>query len=293
MKIRRSLISGFKRALKAWKGVLIMWLVSFVPATLFMIPLRSVFRTGFENSMLAGKFAGGFDLDAFLDLGPVLKPLLSSMASGFVLVLSVSVTLNAFITAGLFDALRNEKAKFSAAGFFAAGAGNFWPFLLVTLAIPFVLIIISVVVAGTGAGIIAGSETMPERSSFMIRIISLAVILLLVPVFIIAADFARAGKTASREMTAIGAIGFGLSQAVSQFRSAYPMMLILLLFQLVPAALAFCVMPAWRPVSGNGVSLVLLTSQLVLLLRFFLRTWRYGSVAAMLDGTAGKRRTGI
>ncbi len=289
MKIRGSLASGFKRALKAWKGVLIVWLVSFVLASLFMTPLKSALRSGFGNSMITERFADGFDLDAFLDLGSSLPSIMSSMASGFLLVLLISVILNAFLTGGLFDALSGEKLKFSTPGFFGAGARNFWSFLMITLTMSFMLIFVSGVVMGVPTGIASGSESITERTTFVIQMIALCIVVLLSPVFILAADFARAGKASDPSMSGINAIGFGFSRTFSGFWSAYPMMLLLIVCQLLPAALAFYLIPAWRPVTGKGVSLMLIVTQFILFIRFFLKAWRYGSVTALLDLNLKKR----
>ena len=289
MKMRRSLVSGFKRALKAWKGVLIVWLVSFVLASFFMTPLKSALRSGLGDSMITERFAGGFDLDAFLDLAASLPSILPSMLSGFLLVLLISVIMNAFLTGGLFDALSGEKLKFSTPGFFGAGAKNFWSFLMITLAMSFMLLFVSGAIMGVTTGIVSGSESIKERTTFIIQMIALFIVVMLSPVFILAADFARAGKASDPSMSGINAIGFGLSRTFSVFWSAYPMMLVLIVCQLLPAAIAYYLIPVWRPLTGNGVTLMLFVTQVLLFIRFFLKTWRYGSVTALMETTLRKR----
>jgi hypothetical protein len=291
MKIRRSLVSGIRKALRAWKGVLIVWLFSFVPAFLYVVPLRSALRSGFGKSMMTEKFAVGFDLEAFLDLGSSLPSVISSMTSGFILLLIVSIILNAFLTGGVFDALSGEKPRFSTSEFFRAGSVNFWSFLMITLAMSFILIFFSGALLLVTMGIVAGFETIPEKKTYIIQMISLLFVVLLSPVFILAADFARAGKASGSSMSGISAIGFGFSRTFSEFWSAYPMMLLLIACQLLPAVFAYYLIPVWRPVTGKGVFLLFITTQMILFLRFFLKAWRYGSVTALMETSLKKRQT--
>jgi membrane protein YdbS with pleckstrin-like domain len=61
------------------------------------------------------------------------------------------------------------------------------------------------------------------------------------------------------------------------------MMLILMIIQLVPIILIGYFLPAWKPVTAGGVFLLLIVSQLLILLRLFLKTWRYASVTSMME----------
>ena len=283
MKILSSLGSGFVRALGSWKGVLLFWLVSFILFSLLMIPLRGALRQAFGSSMITGNLADGFDLLTFMELGPVLKNMTDSFSSGFLFVILISFVMNAFLAGGLFDSLRKGKVSFSIAEFFSAGSKNFWSFITISLVITLAMIFLSLIIIGITAIIVAGSGSFPERSGFIYQSVSFPVILLFLPVFILAADYARAWKVLNGKASGFQALDYGFRQTFACFWSSYSMMLILIFSQLVFGALIFYLMTAWKPVTGKGVLLLFIVSQLLVYARLLLKTWRYGSVTAFID----------
>jgi hypothetical protein len=60
-------------------------------------------------------------------------------------------------------------------------------------------------------------------------------------------------------------------------------MVSLILLQILLLFVVFLILPAWRPATGGGVFLMLIVTQLLLILRLFLKTWRYGSVTSMME----------
>lgn len=283
MKIRSSLSSGFWRALRSWKGVLLVWLFSLILVSLLVVPFRGAFRSAFGSSMITGKLAYGFDLETFMDLGPTLRTIFASLSSGFLFVLLISFLLNAFLTGGLFDSLKKGKERFSYSEFFSAGSKNFWPFLLISLTISFIIVFVSGAITGITAAIIAGSETISEKNGFIFLLASFVLAMLLLPLFILVADYARARKATDEKISGLKAIGYGFSKTFSSFWTSYPMMLILIFCQLVFGAFIVYLIPVWRPVTGKGVLLLFLVSQVLVFIRLFLKTWRYGSVTAHME----------
>jgi hypothetical protein len=49
--------------------------------------------------------------------------------------------------------------------------------------------------------------------------------------------------------------------------------------------LILLILPAWKPVTGRGVFLLLIISQLLLYARLLLKNWRYASVTSMMEET--------
>jgi hypothetical protein len=285
MKIFNSLITGFSRAFKSLKGVLITWLTMFFLVIVFIYPLRGSLSSAFGSSMITEKLAQGFDIEVFADLGPALGSLLSFITAGFILVYFVGFVLNAFLTAGLFGSVKNGNEKFSAQEFFRAGSKNFWPFFIISLVITAIIIIITGILMVVPIAITTMSDSLPEKSRITVLIAAGTVNLLLMPIFLLISDYSRAWKTAHEEESCFRAIGFGFSHTFSKLWSSYIMMVLLIFSQMILGIIILIFIPDWRPVTGGGVFLLLIISQLLILARLLLKTWRYASVTSLMKVT--------
>ena len=286
MKIFTYLKSGFFRAWRSRQAILIVWLAFFLLVLVFIYPLRGSLRSAFGSSMITERLAGGLDIGVFTDLGPTLKTILSSVTGGFIMVYLVGFLLNAFLSAGLFGSIRKEYGKFSASEFFRSGSKNFWPFLIISLAITLIFYFVTAAVLGIPLGIASLSETMSETTRFAVMISAGTIALLLIPIFLLAADYSRAWKAAHENESAFRAIGFGFSHTFSKFWPSYIMMVLVIMAQSALGILIMMILPAWKPVTGGGVFLLLIVSQLLFFTRLLLKTWRYASVTSMMEETA-------
>lgn len=285
MKIFSSLETGFYRALKSRKGVLIAWLTMFLLVLVFIYPLRGSLSSAFGSSMITEKLAHGFDIEVFADLGPALGSLISFITSGFILVYLVGFVVNAFLTAGLFGSVTKGNGKFSAQEFFRAGSKNFWPFIIISLIITIIIIFTTGILIVVPIAITSMSDAMPEKTRIAVVIASGALILLLMPIFLLIADYSRAWKASHENESCFRAIGFGFSHTFSKFWSSYIMMVLLIVSQIVLGIFILLFLPAWKPVTGGGVFLLFFISQLLLLTRLLLKTWRYASVTSFMEKT--------
>jgi hypothetical protein len=288
MKIFSSLETGFYRALKSWKGVLIAWLTMFLLVLVFIYPLRGSLSSAFGSSMITEKLAHGFDIEVFADLGPALGSLISFLTSGFILVYLVGFVVNAFLSAGLFGSVKKGNGKFSAQEFFRAGSENFWPFIIILLIITVIITFITGVIIVVPIAITSMSDAMPEKTRIAVVIASGALILLLIPVFLLIADYSRAWKASHDNESCFRAVGFGFSHTFSKFWSSYIMMVLLIVSQMILGIFILLFLPAWKPVTGGGVFLLLIISQLLLLARLLLKTWRYACVTSLMEESINK-----
>jgi hypothetical protein len=147
------------------------------------------------------------------------------------------------------------------------------------LIILFLLVIIIVI----PSLIIGASETISEKGAFMSGVIAIIVYLILLPILLISADYARAKKASDESFSWSRSLGFGFSQTFKKFWPSYLMMLLLVLCQVILGLLIIAILPGWEPVKGRGVFLLLIVSQLLLYARILLKTWRYGSFTAMME----------
>ena len=285
MKIFSSLETGFYRALKSWKGVLITWLTMFLLVLVFIYPLRGSLSSAFGSSMITEKLAHGFDIEVFADLGPAIGSIISFITSGFILVYLVGFVINAFLSAGLFGSVTKGNGKFSAQEFFRAGSKDFWPFIIILLIIAVIITFITGVLILLSITITSMSDAMPEKTRIAVVVASGALILLLMPIFLLIADYSRAWKASHENESCFRAVGFGFSHAFSKFWSSYIMMVLLIASQMILGIFILFFLPAWKPVTGGGVFLLLIISQLLFLARLVLKTWRYASVTSLMEET--------
>jgi hypothetical protein len=283
MKILNSLKSGFNRALRSWKGVLVVWLVLLILVSFMTVPLRGGLKSAFDNSMITEKLAEGFNLEAYMDLGSALRTLISSASSGFLFIFLVGFVANAFLTAGLFSSLTRNCIRFSSEEFFRNGARNFWPFLIISVIITLIMLFLSIIIIVIPFLIIGSSETISEKGVFITGVVATMFYLILFPLLLIAADYSRAKKASDASFTWSRSVGFGFSQTFKKFWPSYLMMLLLVFFQAILGLLIIFILPGWEPVKGGGVFLLLIVSQLLLYARLLLKTWRYGSFTAMME----------
>jgi len=281
MKIFKALASGFCRTLKAWKGILLIWLGSLFMVSFIALPLKGLLKSGFGGSMITERLQDGLDIEVFGDLGPVLKSLVASLPVGLFLLIIGGLLLYAFLSGGIFDSLKGSSSKFSGYQFFGACARNFWPFLLISFIIGTIIFILFYLVLILPVSIViqAGSGASP----FLIVIISVTIFLFLTTILILAADYARAWQAANEKSECFRAIGFGFTRTFGKLLSSFPMMLMLIIITILFTWLVFSLISKWTPDSGGGVFLLFIVSQILFIIKSGFKVWRYGSVTALKE----------
>jgi hypothetical protein len=293
MKVFSSLKTGFSRSLRSWKGVLIVWFIMFILVSVLIYPFRSSLGSAFGTSMITEKLAAGFDIEAFADLGSTLKSLLSFLTAGFMIAYLSGFIINAFVSGGLFDSVRKENIRFSSREFFMAGSKNFWSFLVISLIITLIMGFLSGIFILIPVGIISFSGTLSEKNAYIIVFSTVAVYMAIIPLFLLVADYARAWKAANENDSCWRALGFGFSQTFRRFKSSYILMLFLILAQIAFGIIIILILPGWKLITGSGVFLLLIISQLMLYFRLLLKTWRYASVTSHMENTSVRKNENL
>jgi len=283
MKIFKALGSGCHRSLKVWKGILIFWFISLSLVSLVAFPMKGIMKTGFGQSAITGRLLNGIDVEVLSDLGAVYKSLTHSFSAGLLLLLLLWLLINAFLTGGLFNSLKSNDEKFSAAEFFRTSARYFLPFMVITLIISAILILLALILIVIPMGGVASPDNPNESVPWLIMIISISFYILVSQIFVLVADYARAWQVKNEKPACFRALGFGFSRTFRRLLSSFPMMLIIWLVQTMFVLLVLKVIGNWKPASGFGVFGLFLLSQVLLYIRFLLKAWRYGSVTSLKE----------
>jgi hypothetical protein len=288
MKIFLSIKSGFFRSLKAWKGIIVLWAISFITVSFLAVPLRASLKAAFGKSMVLEKLMDGINVDVIGDLGKNLQSIASSLFAGIILLSLVSILINVFITGGLFDSLKAGSGRFTSENFFRASAKNFWSFIVISAILYLIAVLLIIIVIVVPVSIAGKTESAPEGTVFRTLVISFSIFFLAMSLILLVADYARAWQASRAQNACFRALGFGFSQTFRTFLSSFPMIIILLIIQALPAWGVIKLIAGFTPASGGGLMLLFLFSQLLLILKIFLKAVRYGSVTSLMEQNSVK-----
>lgn len=292
MRILNALKYGASHSLKSWKNALIVWFVILALVALFALPVRGVMKAGFDSSMIVEKLKNGFDIEAFTDPGTAFKSIISFLKSAFLIIILAAFLLNAFLSGGLFGSVSfmNEK---SGEGFWRNGAKNFWSFLVILSLIYIFIIALGLVIVIIPLALISSVEGQTELVIFRTGLITVSLFLLLLPVLLLVADYARAWQVMQEKMRCFSAIGFGFRQTFRTFFKSWPLMLIVLLIQVLYYSLITRFLPGITPSNAIGVFLFFIFSQVLFFFKILLKIFRYGSVTCLMETEIRKTYTEV
>jgi hypothetical protein len=283
MKIFLAIKSGFIRSVTAWKGILVVWFISLAMVSMIVVPLKTSLNSAIGSSMVTEKFMKGINFDVMGDLLKNMSSLSPSLFSGFITLSLLSILVNAFITGGLFDALKKGTEKFSSEKFFSSSAKNFWPFLLISVILYLILIFLFIIVIVIPVAFAANADPVPEGSVFIAFCITLPVFMAGATMIYLVADYARACQVSQLHKASFKALGYGFNQTFRTFNTSFPLVIIMLLFQILPAWAMIKIIAGYTPSISGGIFLLFTASQLLLLLKMFFKVLRYGSITSLME----------
>jgi hypothetical protein len=240
-------------------------------------------KAAFGKSMVIEKLMDGINVDVIGDLGKNLHSIASSLFSGILLLSLVTILINVFITGGLFDSVKAGSGRFTSENFFRASAKNFWSFIVLSGILYLIAVLLIIIVIVVPVSIAGKAESAPEGIVFKTLVISGSIFLLLLSLILLVADYARAWQASREQNACFRALGFGFSQTFRTFLSSYPLIIILLIMQALPAWGVIKLIAGYTPVTGGGIFLLFIISQLNIMLKIFLKVLRFGSITSLME----------
>jgi hypothetical protein len=285
MKILTHLSSGALRALKSWKGVLVIWILVLFLISLLALPVKSGFKSLIGSSMITELLADTINIDVITDLSGGLASLMPALTFGFLLVCFFGFLLNSFVTGGMFTILSSKTGNQSAGHFFQGAASNFWSVLVISLITGLIIMLAGAIIIGIPVGMVSGFGSKTAEPGAMGKTVRVSLIAMgfVLPVLLLVADYSRAWLVVNDIKKPFKAIGFGFSRTFKTFLLSYPSMLILILVQAGFGALVVSKLLGSKPATGGDVFLMFIVSQLLFIVKIMLRAWRYGSVTSMME----------
>ncbi|MBK9389993.1 MAG: hypothetical protein IPN68_07325 [Bacteroidetes bacterium] len=285
MKILTHLRSGALRSFKAWKGVLVVWVLILFLISLLALPVKSGFKSMIGSSMVSELLTDTVNIDVITDLGTGMGVIMPVMTIGLLLVLFFGFLMNVFVTGGLFSILGSNNDSKPSSRFFAGATSNFWSFLIIILTTLAMLMVTASVIGGIPIMIVRGGDAGTAEPGVVGKTVKIVLIILalMLPLFLLVADYARAWQVVHEEKKPFKAIGFGFSRTFRTLSVSYPLMLILVAFQTGFGALAASKLLSAKPDTGKAVFMFFLASQILFIIKILLRAWRYGSVTSAME----------
>lgn len=283
MKIFKSIASGALRALRSWKFLIIIWLVSLLLVSLYIIPMKGIMKAGFGNSTATEMLRNGINIDVLSDLNHYFSSLLAYFSSGLIIFIFVGIAVNSFLAGGLFKSLKDSGETLSIPCFFRASAKYFWYFFGLYFLINLFIILTGLLIIALPVGLVAQAENAAAGLTTKVGIVAASIFLMIMFIFFLVCDYSRAWLVSSDKPAFFKALGFGFSQTFSRFWSSFPMMLIIMVVMVLFAWLFSTITGAMKPETGGGLILLFLVSQLLVLVKILLKAWRYGSVTSLME----------
>ena len=283
MKILKALYTGAGVSVISWKGVLITWLFSLIIVSVLAIPLRGALKSAFGSSMITENLVDGFNPAVFSELGPSLKVVASFFSTGLILLLVIGFLANIFFAGGLFNSVRKELTHHTFQEFFRTSAKNFGSYLVISVIIRVIINFVTGITIAVPLIIVASGNNISTKATVIIVSVAILLTVVVIDVLLLVIDYARAWQAAKEKSACFSAIGFGFSETFRRFWSSFPMMLIILLIQVLYMVTVFFLISGWNPLSRGQVFLLFVVSQILVFGKILLKTWRFGSVTALME----------
>jgi hypothetical protein len=278
MKLLLSLKTGAVRIPWAWRGILVVWIMSVLMAWMITYPLKGALSMSFGASMITERLKDAFDLEVISESGPALAGIISSLGAGLLMFVLIGFLINVFISGGLFGSVSVFKREF-----WSACGKNFWSYLIIMITVSIVLmlvfsLVISVPLLMNVLGDISESRTLRSVK------IALAIFLLILPLILLWADFARAWQARSDRRRSFAALGFGLRTTFRTFLNSWLMMIILLALQALYWIAVVELLYGMHLKLGPTTFFIL--AQLLVIIRIVLKVYRYACITSLLELTS-------
>jgi hypothetical protein len=277
MSLVATLKKGAVAAASSYKLILLIWATTMASAIAVGYPLKSFLNIIFGNSMAMERFTDGFDIGLAGDIGRPLGGLMAAVSAGTMLYSVIGLLIMTFFAGGLFRRFTLSWGGLTVSEFLKASANNFIPFLKIAIIMMLVIGAYTFIIIGVPVLIImaVSGRFMPEGASLFPF---WAVWALGMPVWIFVADASRRWIAATGSRKAFRAIGAGFRALKEKFWLSYGTVLVVVLLNSAFVFVAFWYAVTKTPDRGILIFLFFIFTQLLVILRLFMKAWRYASV---------------
>ncbi|MFO7575002.1 MAG: hypothetical protein R6W67_07575 [Bacteroidales bacterium] len=274
---------GYLKSVRSFRSIVLLWIISLAGSMLIVAPLERNIGRLLDGSMASELLYDGFNIDVFADLMYAVMPAMASFSISFILVTVIVFLANTFVTAGLFRILAGSRKKQYKWKTFLMGADRgFTGFLFVAIIAGVSIVLLLLILAGVPLAIASAAGA---GYTLIVIIVTVAALLFIfaLPVVLLTADYARAMLTADKYLGPWKAITRGFRKVRKRLWKAWVAMIIILLVSALVGFAAWKFTLPGKAVTGGGLFLLLIISQLFVFLKVWIKVIRYGTVTAMKE----------
>jgi hypothetical protein len=280
MDLFRILKKGAVEAASSYKLLLTVWVITLVMIMFVALPLRSSLKSVFGDSMATERLSDGFDMGLAGDMGKAFGQLMASATTGGLLLVLAGFLLYTFFAGGLFTRFTIAWGGLKVAAFLKASAHNFVPFLMIALLMCLIIGVYTALIIGIPTGVMLAVRGGSSPLSGLMKIFYILWGLGL-PVWLFVADYSRRWIAATDSHKVFRALGEGFKALKKRFWISYTTVLVIFILNVV-FVIGSMWFTAWSiPEKGIMVFLFFLATQLLFLVRLFMKAWRYASVSEL------------
>jgi hypothetical protein len=280
MDLIRILKKGAVETASSFKLLLTVWLITLVMIMFIALPLKSSFKSVFASSMAMEKLSDGFDMGFAGDMGKAFGQLMSSATIGGLLLLLAGFLLFTFFAGGLFTRFTTAWGGLKVSAFLKASAHNFIPFLLIALLMGLITGVYTVLIFGIPIGVALAFSGGSSPLSGLLKIL-FVIWGLGLPVWLFAADASRRWIAATGSRKVFRALREGFRAFRKRFWISYMTVLVILILNVVFISGSLWFTAVSMPEKGIMIFLFFLATQLLFIVRLFLKAWRYAAVSQL------------
>jgi len=162
-----------------------------------------------------------------------------------------------------------------------ASAKLFFSYLFATLLVLLMIIFAAFLIIGVPLLIHSASDSSSDATMWKLAMILRIIFLLILPIFLLVIDYARAWLAANGPGKVGKALGYGFKAIFSSFMASYLFMAIIVIVQIILVFFVTRVVSGSQPQTGGGLLLLFIITQVLLFMKLYLRAWRYGGVTEL------------
>ena len=262
MKLLQAISSGAIRAFRSNNPLVIIWLINILSVALIIVPFRKMISNYLGNSYATELIKDGFSLDFWADMGPFFQTLTSATFTVFLLLLLLHFFIGIFLNGGLFDALRANSCNYKLTDFFMASARLFFSYLVVTFLVLLMIIFAAGLIIALPLVIHNAGDSSSDASMLRLSMLLRIIFLLVLPIFLLVIDYARAWMAANDPGKMFKALGYGFKATFKSFFASYLFMALIVVVQFVVVFVYTKVIGNTQPQTSGGLFLLFLIIQI-------------------------------
>jgi len=277
MTLFNTLKNGAVKAVSSYKQILLIWVTTLILVLAVGFPLRAFLNMIFDSSMIVEKLNDGFDIGVAGDIGRPFGALMASASAGTFLLSIAGFFLMTFFAGGLFRRFTMAWGRQKVSNFLRASANNFLPYLRIAILMMLIIGVLTFIMIGL-PGIITMAITGMQTPSGIVMKILYVLWVLVMPVWLFVADASRRWVAATGSHKTFRALGAGFRALRERFWLSYGTVLAVLLINAAFVAAVFWFASIATPDKGIMVFLFFLATQTLVIIRLFMKAWRYAAV---------------